>query len=319
MFSFSQMPLFSINKVIIFFMFLFSLSTEGPCPISSPFSIHGNISYLFDKMTSLAFCPFDLVFKCPWWPLFISKLSSFPFHKIYYSQATLSFLLYFSLLAFFSQKVSSFFPSGFRGSNRGQWKSLIMLKDSDIVDNILIKAHLSWKLLFHLIKPVCPGDSEESSGPQEGNRVPPNAESLACGWMGRGSLLLICHINFSEGQVKSNVSNWGYRGNWALEESNYPSWNLTRLTRSTPLSLKKSLEGLLCSPEVILPPFMSHSESGSPRNIVRGGLKEEINCASEKRAMTRAVSFPWRLACPQQISLNIDFECTQIFNQETQD
>lgn len=62
----------------------FSLPTEGPDHTSSPFSMCGNISHLFDEITSLYSHPFDLVSKRPWQPLFISKLSSFLFHKIYY-------------------------------------------------------------------------------------------------------------------------------------------------------------------------------------------------------------------------------------------
>lgn len=89
----SQMPFSAISKVCD------SLPTEGPDPIFPVFHIWEHF-HLFDKMVSLSFCHFNLVFKCPLLSLFISELNSFLFHKVYYFLATLSFLLTFSLLAF---------------------------------------------------------------------------------------------------------------------------------------------------------------------------------------------------------------------------
>lgn len=114
LFSF-QMPFSAISNVCDFlcisFSFLFPLRVLTPhLPL---FSIYGHISYLFDKMASLFFCHFDLVFKCPLLPLFISRLNSFPFHEVYYFLTTLRFPLTFSLLVlFFSKGTLTYSPLG---------------------------------------------------------------------------------------------------------------------------------------------------------------------------------------------------------------
>lgn len=95
-------------SLCFFFLFL----QRDLTPHLPPFSIYRNISCIFDKMTSVSFYPFDLVFKCPLWPFVISKQNPFPFYEVHYFLATLNFLLAFSLLdffCFFFQKVSSFF------------------------------------------------------------------------------------------------------------------------------------------------------------------------------------------------------------------
>lgn len=273
-------------------------------------------------MTSFSFRPFDLVFKCPSQPLFISKLSFFPFRKIYYFLTTLSFLLHFSLLAFFFfPKSKLIFPLWFRASNRGHWKSLILVRDSNTGNNIVIKAHLSWKLLFHLIKPVCPGATEDLQEPSKETECPKCSIVSPSVWLGgeNSSLLPVCHINFSEGQVKSNVSSWGNRGNRTPRESNYPSWNLTRLAGSTP-QLSRKVWRVFPVHQRSLYLFLWLIQKVAPPGIRwEVALKKRLTCASEKREMTWAASFSLGLACPQQTSLNIDFVCAQVFNQETQD
>lgn len=115
----------------------------------------------------------------------------------------------------------------------------------------------------------------------------------------RGSLLPIRHINFSEGQVKRNVSSWGNRGNWALGESNDPSWNLTWLRALTPQEM--SAVSLVVTKGHSI--FMSHPESSSTRNTVRGGIKEEINyCLWEKRNDFRGI-FSWGWHTPSKYRL----------------
>lgn len=53
---------------------------------------------------------------------------------------------------------------GFKISYKGHWKPLITAEDSNGVNSV-IKAHLSWKLLFHLAKPVYPGDAKKFQDP----------------------------------------------------------------------------------------------------------------------------------------------------------
>lgn len=156
------MPFYAINKFVVIFLLLY-LPPKGHLLPSFPHFPYMEMYLITDKMTPLSFSTLDLVFKCPLWPLFIFKMHHFPFHKVYYFLTTLPTDLLSACS--FSQKVSSFSPSGFRGSRSSHWKPSITVKDSNTV-NIVIKAHLCWKLLFHLIKSVCPEDTEESLGPQ---------------------------------------------------------------------------------------------------------------------------------------------------------
>lgn len=119
--SSSQMPPSAKSYICDFLcdpFFLFPLTHL--VPHLPPFATYGSISNPCDKMTSLSYCLLDLVSKCPWdhclslsWVLFLST------RCIIFLPPC--FLLYWPrcLPFFFPPKVSSLFPSGFRGSSGG--------------------------------------------------------------------------------------------------------------------------------------------------------------------------------------------------------
>ena len=166
-FSFSQMPFSAIDKVCDFLYVPFSLS-----PLRDLFF---PIFHVWEHFPSLWWNNFTFLpsFWSGLWKSLAATVHlqaeffSFPQDMLFSNNPKAYYCISLCLLfSFFPKKVSSFFLSEFRGSNRGHWKSLIMIKNSDTVNTVLIKAHLSWKLLFHLIKPVCLGDTEDSSWPQ---------------------------------------------------------------------------------------------------------------------------------------------------------
>lgn len=126
----SQMPFSAIDKVCDFLYVPFFLS-----PLRDLFfpTMYGNISHLFDEITSLSYHPFGLVSESPWQPLFISKLSSFLPQDILFSNNLKKLTIALLCLLFsFPQKISSFSSLSSGVLTRGHWKSLIMIKKTVI-------------------------------------------------------------------------------------------------------------------------------------------------------------------------------------------